>query len=81
MRRLSCRHTGYARVILTALSLYYMSSFPKYSTLAYSLSALLDAVDGQAARALGQTSKFGAVLDMVVDRCASRTRRRLRRSH
>jgi len=62
---------GYARVILAALSLYYMSSYPKYSTLAYGASALLDAVDGQAARALGQTSKFGAVLDMVVDRCST----------
>ncbi len=28
-------------------------------------------MDGQAARALGQTSKFGAVLDMVTDRYAS----------
>jgi CDP-diacylglycerol--inositol 3-phosphatidyltransferase len=45
-----------------------MSEYPKYTTLAYSISALLDAADGHAARALGQTSKFGAVLDMVVDR-------------
>ena len=35
---------------------------------AYCISCLLDAFDGQAARALGQTSKFGAVLDMVTDR-------------
>jgi CDP-diacylglycerol--inositol 3-phosphatidyltransferase len=40
-----------------------------YCTLLYGVSCLLDAVDGQAARALGQTSKFGAVLDMVTDRC------------
>lgn len=46
-----------------------MSYHPKYCTLAYVISCLLDAVDGQAARALGQTSKFGAVLDMVTDRC------------
>jgi CDP-diacylglycerol--inositol 3-phosphatidyltransferase len=45
-----------------------MSTHPKYSTLAYGVSALLDAFDGYAARALGETSKFGAVLDMVVDR-------------
>lgn len=45
-----------------------MSYHPKYCTLAYVVSCLLDAVDGQAARALGQTSKFGAVLDMVTDR-------------
>jgi CDP-diacylglycerol--inositol 3-phosphatidyltransferase len=62
---------GYARVVLAALALYYMSEYPKYTTLAYSISALLDAADGHAARALGQTSKFGAVLDMVVDRCAT----------
>ncbi|KAJ3513652.1 hypothetical protein NLJ89_g2830 [Agrocybe chaxingu] len=28
-------------------------------------------IDGQAARALGQTSKFGAILDMVTDRCTT----------
>ena len=46
-----------------------MSYHPKYCTWAYVVSCLLDAVDGQAARALQQTSKFGAVLDMVTDRC------------
>jgi hypothetical protein len=45
-----------------------MSTHPKNSILAYGISCLLDAADGHAARALGQTSKFGAVLDMVVDR-------------
>ncbi|TPX71208.1 CDP-diacylglycerol---inositol 3-phosphatidyltransferase [Spizellomyces sp. 'palustris'] len=34
----------------------------------YSISCLLDAADGQAARYFGQTSRFGAVLDMVTDR-------------
>lgn len=61
--------TGYTRVILAGLSLHFMSYHPKYCTLLYGISCLLDAVDGQAARALGQTSKFGAVLDMVTDRC------------
>src|SRR5882724_7003147 len=46
-----------------------MGYHPKYCTLLYGISCLLDAVDGPAARALGQTSKFGAVLDMVTDRC------------
>jgi phosphatidylglycerophosphate synthase len=45
-----------------------MSYHPKYCTVAYVISCLLDAVDGYAARALSQTSKFGAVLDMVTDR-------------
>lgn len=63
---------GYTRVILAGLSMHYMSTHPKYCTALYAVSCLLDAVDGQAARALGQTSKFGAVLDMVTDRSASR---------
>ncbi|KAA1474930.1 CDP-diacylglycerol-inositol 3-phosphatidyltransferase [Dentipellis sp. KUC8613] len=62
---------GYTRIILAGVALHYMSYHPKYCTLAYAISCLLDAVDGQAARALGQTSKFGAVLDMVTDRCTT----------
>jgi len=62
---------GYTRVVMAGLSLHYMSYHPIYCTLLYSISCLLDAVDGQAARALGQTSKFGAVLDMVTDRCTT----------
>jgi len=62
---------GYSRVILAALSLHYMATHPIYCTILYAVSCLLDAVDGQAARALGQTSKFGAVLDMVTDRCTT----------
>lgn len=61
---------GYTRIILAGLSLHFMSYHPIRCTIAYCVSCLLDAVDGQAARALGQTSKFGAVLDMVTDRCA-----------
>ncbi|BGP37700.1 phosphatidylinositol synthase 1 (CDP-alcohol phosphatidyltransferase1) [Rhodotorula kratochvilovae] len=60
---------GYTRVLLGAAALTYMPTHPKFCTLAYCISALLDAVDGVAARALGQTSKFGAILDMVTDRC------------
>ncbi|KAH8928348.1 CDP-diacylglycerol--inositol 3-phosphatidyltransferase [Atractiella rhizophila] len=62
---------GYTRILLAAVSLYYMSYHPKYCTIAYCVSCLLDAVDGQAARYLGQTSQFGAVLDMVTDRCTT----------
>ena len=32
---------------------------------------LLDALDGHAARLLNQCSKFGAMLDMLTDRCAT----------
>jgi phosphatidylglycerophosphate synthase len=77
----SARAAGYARVLLTATSFYYMSTHPKYSTLAYGVGALLDAADGHAARALGQTSKFGAVLDMVVDRCVRPRRPPYLRAH
>lgn len=56
-------------MILAALAMHYMNHHPKYSTVAYCVSQLLDAVDGHAARYLGQASKFGAVLDMVTDRC------------
>jgi CDP-diacylglycerol--inositol 3-phosphatidyltransferase len=59
---------GYTRIILAGVSLYYMSHHPRYCTIAYGVSCLLDAVDGQAARALKQTSKFGAGLDMITDR-------------
>ncbi|KLO12598.1 CDP-diacylglycerol--inositol 3-phosphatidyltransferase, partial [Schizopora paradoxa] len=62
---------GYTRVILAAVSLHFMSYHPKYSTITYSISCLLDAFDGYAARSLKQTSKFGAVLDMVTDRCTT----------
>lgn len=37
----------------------------------YVLSYLLDAFDGMAARALGQTSKLGYYLDMIIDRMSS----------
>lgn len=37
----------------------------------YGVSCLLDAIDGHAARLLGQTSRFGAVLDMITDRYVS----------
>ncbi|CAG7849601.1 CDP-diacylglycerol--inositol 3-phosphatidyltransferase; AltName: Full=Phosphatidylinositol synthase; Short=PI synthase; Short=PtdIns synthase [Serendipita indica DSM 11827] len=59
---------GYARVILAALALYYMPFHPRYCTLLYGASTLLDAADGYAARTLKQASQFGAVLDMIVDR-------------
>ncbi|KAI9096915.1 CDP-alcohol phosphatidyltransferase-domain-containing protein [Phlyctochytrium arcticum] len=59
---------GYARVILMFASLYYLP-YHTYTAMAlYSVSCLLDAADGHAARYFGQTSRFGAVLDMVTDR-------------
>ncbi|KZT44069.1 CDP-diacylglycerol--inositol 3-phosphatidyltransferase [Sistotremastrum suecicum HHB10207 ss-3] len=62
---------GYTRIILAGFALHFMEDHPKYCTVLYGVSCLLDAFDGMAARALGQTSKFGAVLDMVTDRCTT----------
>jgi CDP-diacylglycerol--inositol 3-phosphatidyltransferase len=62
---------GYSRVVLAVVSLYYMPLHPRTCTLLYSISCLLDALDGYAARKYEQSTKFGAVLDMVTDRCTT----------
>uniref|UniRef100_A0A3P9P4H1 CDP-diacylglycerol--inositol 3-phosphatidyltransferase n=1 Tax=Poecilia reticulata TaxID=8081 RepID=A0A3P9P4H1_POERE len=62
---------GYARVVLALLSFYLMPSSPWPAVFCYLLSALLDAFDGHAARALDQATKFGAMMDMLTDRCAT----------
>ncbi|KAG4028667.1 hypothetical protein MFRU_020g01060 [Monilinia fructicola] len=62
---------GYFRIVLALVSLYYMPLHPRTCTLLYSISCLLDALDGYAARAFEQSTKFGAVLDMVTDRCTT----------
>ena len=62
---------GYARVLLAIISLYYMPLHPRRCCFLYSVSCLLDAVDGYAARKFQQSTKFGAVLDMVTDRCST----------
>lgn len=55
---------GYARVILAGFSLVVMPYHPKLCTAVYFVSSILDVADGQAARRLNQTSKFGGVLDV-----------------
>ena len=62
---------GYARIILAVASLYYMPLHPRTCSFLYSVSCLLDALDGFAARRFNQSTKFGAVLDMVTDRCTT----------
>ncbi|CZR56265.1 related to CDP diacylglycerol-inositol 3-phosphatidyltransferase [Phialocephala subalpina] len=62
---------GYIRIVLAITSLYYMPVHPRRCSALYSLSCLLDAVDGFLARYLDQASYFGAVLDMVTDRCTT----------
>jgi hypothetical protein len=62
---------GYWRIVLAIASLYYMNLHPRTCSLLYSVSCLLDALDGYAARYLDQSTRFGAVLDMVTDRCTT----------
>ncbi|XP_018619979.1 CDP-diacylglycerol--inositol 3-phosphatidyltransferase [Scleropages formosus] len=62
---------GYSRIVLALLAFYLMPCCPAAALLLYLLSALLDAFDGHAARALNQGTKFGAMLDMLTDRCAT----------
>lgn len=62
---------GYSRVVLTIASLYYMPLHPRTCSILYSVSCLLDALDGYAARYFNQSTTFGAVLDMVTDRCTT----------
>ncbi|KAK9534491.1 hypothetical protein VZT92_006933 [Zoarces viviparus] len=62
---------GYARIALALLSFCLMPCCPWTAVFCYLLSALLDAFDGHAARALNQSTKFGAMMDMLTDRCAT----------
>ena len=62
---------GYSRIVLAFASLYYMPLHPRTCSLLYSISCLLDALDGIAARYFQQSTQFGAVLDMVTDRCTT----------
>jgi len=62
---------GYTRIIFAALSFYDIHENYWMFYIFYSLSAVLDMADGFAARALNQSSKFGAVLDMITDRAST----------
>jgi CDP-diacylglycerol--inositol 3-phosphatidyltransferase len=62
---------GYSRIVLALASLYYMPLHPKTCSLLYSVSCLFDALDGYAARYFYQSTQFGAVLDIVTDRCTT----------
>ncbi|KAK5116421.1 hypothetical protein LTR62_007968 [Meristemomyces frigidus] len=62
---------GYLRIVLCLASLYFMPLHPRRCSFLYSISCLLDALDGVAARQYHQSTRFGAVLDMVTDRCTT----------
>lgn len=62
---------GYVRVLTAILSFLTMKNHPIWTTVLYGISGFLDAFDGYAARKFNQGTRFGAVLDMVTDRCAT----------
>ncbi|GMM57563.1 CDP-diacylglycerol--inositol 3-phosphatidyltransferase [Maudiozyma humilis] len=62
---------GYARVVTAVISFFTMPSCPVTTGLVYSISCLLDALDGTMARKYNQVSRLGAVLDMVTDRATT----------
>lgn len=62
---------GYARIILAFVAFAVGFDCPLTFLITYSLSFVLDAADGWAARKYGQSTMFGAILDMFTDRAAT----------
>lgn len=62
---------GYIRVLLLGWSIYIVLDNHRLAVLLYSVSYLMDALDGLAARLFNQTSLFGSMLDMLTDRVAT----------
>lgn len=62
---------GYARIVLAISSFYFMPTDYVLTTITYLMSGLLDAFDGYAARYFNQSTMFGAMLDMLTDRCVT----------
>lgn len=62
---------GYFRVLTAVGSFLSMKNHPYYTFILYGISGFLDAFDGYAARKYNQGTRYGAVLDMVTDRCAT----------
>ncbi|KAK4536170.1 hypothetical protein CDCA_CDCA07G2195 [Cyanidium caldarium] len=61
---------GYLRIALAVIAFRQYRDSSRFFT-AYLLGFLLDAADGLAARRLQQSSLFGALLDMLTDRCSA----------
>ncbi|KAL0484304.1 CDP-diacylglycerol-Inositol 3-phosphatidyltransferase [Acrasis kona] len=59
---------GFGRVLCSLIAFFIYDTNPGIFLVLYTTSFLLDALDGEAARRFNQTSRFGAVLDMVTDR-------------
>lgn len=61
---------GYARIILMFIAYIRWQDSPWLYFFCYAGSQVLDMFDGKAARMFNQATKFGAMLDMVTDRCS-----------
>ena len=59
---------GYFRAALLVAAMWFSLTHPLLTVVSYGLSQLMDMFDGMAARYFDQSTKFGAVLDMVCDR-------------
>lgn len=62
---------GYFRIFLSVVSFIICKEYPLVAIICYTLSFVLDAADGMAARALGQCSNMGVILDMLTDRAST----------
>lgn len=62
---------GYARILLLGCSFYLMLDNYLLAIALYSLSYVMDAFDGFAARLFNQSSVFGSMLDMLTDRVST----------
>jgi CDP-diacylglycerol--inositol 3-phosphatidyltransferase len=62
---------GYSRIVLAAAAFAFAFESFQLFFFFYAASAALDMADGHAARYFNQVSRYGAVLDMVTDRCVS----------
>jgi len=60
----------YVRLVLLIAAFCVASTHPLAFLILYALSQLMDMLDGMAARAYDECSRFGAVLDMVLDRAS-----------
>ncbi len=58
---------GVLRLALLAAAASVLATSPRHYAALFLLSALLDLVDGWAARALGQATEFGAAFDQLID--------------
>lgn len=62
---------GYVRIILLLVFIALYDKEPLISVVCYTVSMAFDALDGFLARLLNQSTRFGAMLDMVTDRLST----------